>query len=206
LSEKKDLFLASAQDPEIRGTQLAEGFKELADYALSLKKDQLDKARLDLAIEYAGLFLGVRRVPAHPSESAYFSEGQLIMQQPRDEVLKLYRSMGVDKSSQFKEPEDHIALELQFMTHLCEKTNEALQNADFREAKRCLEVQRDFLRKHLGQWVPDLAADVLKSARHGFYKAIAKITKGYVEEDEKVIVELIENLALVTSSDSQSIQ
>lgn len=69
LSEKKDLFLASAQDPEIHGTELADGFKQIADYASSLKADELEKARLELAVEYAGLFLGVWRVPAHPSES-----------------------------------------------------------------------------------------------------------------------------------------
>jgi anaerobic sulfite reductase subunit A len=204
LSENKDLFLASAQDPEIRGTELAEGFKEIADYASSLKRDQLEKARLELAIEYAGLFLGLWRVPAHPSESAYFTGGQMIMQEPRDEVLKLYRRMGVDKSGQFKEPEDHIALELQFMTHLCEKTNVALKDRDLPEAKRCLEVQRNFLNEHLGKWVPKLSADILKSARRDFYKAVAKITEGYIEMDKKLIVELIDSLVLPSDSDSES--
>lgn len=125
------------------------------------------------------------------------------MQEPRDEVLKLYRSMGVDRSGQFKEPEDHIALELQFMTHLCEKTNAALKDGDFREAKRCLEVQRDFLNEHLGKWVPKLSADILKSARREFYKAVAKITEGYVEMDRKLIVELIDNLTQISNSKSK---
>jgi len=174
---------------------LAQGFKQIADFAASLEIDDLEKARLELAVEYAGLFLGVWRVPAHPSESAYFSDGQLIMQEPRDEVLKLYRSMGVDKAGQFKEPEDHIALELQFMTHLCEKTNADLKRGNIPEARKCLEVQRDFLNEHLGKWVPRLAADILKSSRGEFYKAIAKITEGYVEMDKKLVVELIDSLA-----------
>jgi TorA maturation chaperone TorD len=203
LSGKKDLFLASAQDPEVSGTELAEGFKQIADYVSNLKMDDLEKARLELAVEYAGLFLGVWRVPAHPSESAYFSEGQLIMQEPRDEVLKLYRSMGVDKAGQFKEPEDHIALELQFMTHLCEKTNAALSDGDFPEARKCLRVQMDFLDEHLGKWVPKLSADILKSARREFYKAIAKITEGYVQMDKKLVVELMDSLAPDSKSHSE---
>ena len=180
---------------------MAEGFRQIADYASSLKMDNLEQARLELAVEYAGLFLGVWRVPAHPSESAYFSDGQLIMQEPRDEVLKLYRSVGVDKAGQFKEPEDHIALELQFMTHLCEKTNAALKDGDSPEARKCLELQRDFLNEHLGKWVPKLSADILKSARREFYKAIAKITAGYVEMDKKLVVELIDSLAPDSESD-----
>jgi TorA maturation chaperone TorD len=202
LSTKKDLFLASAQDPEVRGTELAEGFKQIADYASNLKADELEKARLELAIEYAGLFLGVWRVPAHPSESAYFTGGQAIMQEPRDKVLEIYRRMGVDRGDQFKEPEDHIALELQFMAHVCEKANKALKDSDVQEAKRCLEVQRDFLNDHLGKWAPKLSADILKSAKREFYKAIAKITEGFVEMDKKVVAELLESLALPSGSDS----
>jgi len=196
LSEKKDLFLTSAQDPEVRGTVLADGFKQIADYASSLKGTDLENVRVQLAVEYAGLFCGVWRVPAHPSESSYFTGGQLVMQQPRDEVLKIYRSMGLDKVDQFREPEDHIALELQFMTDLCEKTSVALKDGNLSDAKKYLEVQMDFLNEHLGKWVPKLAADILKSARREFYKAVAKITDGYVELDKKVVAELIETLSL----------
>ena len=204
LSGNKDLFLASAEDPEIHGTQLGVGFKEIADYLSNLKGADLEKVKIDLAVEYAGLFLGVWRVPAHPSESAYFTKGQLIMQEPRDEVLKIYRSMGVGKADQFKEPEDHIALELQFMMHLCEKTNTALKNSDLSEVRKCLDIQKEFLKKHLGKWVPELCADILKSARSQFYKAVAKITEGYVEMDKKVVADFIDSLALPSDSNPQS--
>jgi len=118
------------------------------------------------------------------------------MQKPRDDVLKIYRSMGLDKAGNFVEPEDHIALELQFMTYLCEKTSTVLKDGNFLEAKKCLEVQRDFLSEHLGKWLPKLTADILKSARGEFYKAIAKITKGYVAMDMQLVTELIDNLPL----------
>lgn len=196
LSEKKELFLASAEDPEVRGTELADGFRQIAEYASSLKGMDLESVRLELAVEYAGLFLGVWRVPPHPSESSYLTERQLVMQKPRDDVLKIYRSMSLDKAGNFAEPEDHIALELQFMTHLCEKTSTVLRDSNFLEAKKCLEVQGDFLSEHLGKWVPKLTADILKSARQEFYKAVAKITKGYVEMDKQIVAELIDNLAL----------
>lgn len=201
LSEKKSLFLASSQDPEVRGTELAEGFKEIADYASSLKGADLEKVRLGLAVEFAGLFLGVWRVPLHPSESVYVTSGQLLMQKPRDDVLKIYRSMGVDKAGTFAEPEDHIAMELQFMNHMCEKTNTSLKEGNLADARTCLEVQRDFLNDHLGKWGPKLVADILKSKSGEFYKAVAKITRGYVEMDKKVIAELVDNLVLPSGSE-----
>jgi len=126
------------------------------------------------------------------------------MQKPRDDVLKIYRNMGVDKAGTFAEPEDHIAMELQFMNHMCEKTNTTLKDSNLAAAKTCLEVQRDFLNDHLGKWAPKLVADILKSAGGGFYKAVAKITRGYVEMDKKVIAELMDNLVLPSSSEVKS--
>jgi anaerobic sulfite reductase subunit A len=202
LSEKAELFFASAQDTDLTATDLAAGFKQIADFASSLKEADLKKVQVDLAVEYAGLFLGVWGKPAHPSESYYITDRQLVMQRPRDDVLNLYRAMGVERTGEFKEPEDHIALELQFMAHLCGMTNAALKNGNFKDARKYLDAQRNFLDSHLGKWVPKLAADILKSARHEYYRAIAKITKAYVDVDKELVVNLEENLPI--RSDSQS--
>lgn len=196
LAGKRNLWLSLAQDPEVRGTEMAEGLMTLAEYASKSNEQDSDTIQLELAAEYAGLFLGVWKVPAHPSESAYKNPEHLIMQKPRDDVLRIYRSMGLEKASEYTEPEDHIAIELQFMAYLCEKTSTALRNGNLQEAKKSLEVQRDFLNKHLGSWVPKLAADILKAARREFYKAVAKITKGYVEMDKEAVSEMIDTLAL----------
>jgi TorA maturation chaperone TorD len=109
-------------------------------------------------------------------------------------VLKIYRSMGLQRGSGFREPEDHIAVELQFMAHLCEKTGEALRAGNYGEAKRYLEVQRGFLVEHLTKWVPLLAADILQTATREFYRAVAKITRGYVQMDNEVVLEMIDRL------------
>jgi len=194
LIEKKSMFLTSGQNPEVSGTELGEGFMNLAKYASSLEGRDLESVRLELAVEYAGVFLGVWRTVPHPSESVYVTDKQLIMQQPRDDVMKIYRSMGVDKATTFAEPEDHIAIELQFMGHLCDKTTTALKDDNQADAKKLLEVQRDFLKDHLGKWVPKLTVDIIATARKEFYKAIAKITKSYIEMDKEVVSEMIRSL------------
>jgi anaerobic sulfite reductase subunit A len=84
---------------------------------------------------------------------------------------------------------------------MCEKTNTVLKDGNFADAKTCLEVQRVFLNDHLGKWSPKLVADILKSASGDFYKAVAMITRGYVEMDKKVIAELMDNLVLPSSSE-----
>jgi anaerobic sulfite reductase subunit A len=185
---------------------LAEGLKQIASFASSLKGADLGKVRVDLAADYAGLFLGAGGKHVHPSESYYVTKGQLLMQQPRDEVLKLYRAMGVDKVGEFKEPEDHVALELQFMAHLCDKTTAALKRGNFGGVRRYLVVQRNFLDEHLGKWVPKLASDMLKLSKHEFYRAIAKITKAFVALDKELVADIEETLPVPPGSRCESQQ
>jgi TorA maturation chaperone TorD len=116
------------------------------------------------------------------------------MQKLRDEVLAEFRSMGLQKSEEFTEPEDYIALELRFMAHMSEKTSSALRDGKYADARKYLEIQRDFLDRHLGLWVPKLAIDILKVARHNFHKAIAKITNGYIHIDKSILDELLDAL------------
>ena len=138
------------------GSELLDGvFTEVFEHLQSLRMLINDLLKQDskqmqslLAKEYAHLFLGFGKF--HPSESSYRSESDSIMQEFRDDVLEAYRKFGVRKIDEFKKPEDHIAVELQFMAYLCRHTIEALNNGGgLYEAKKYLEAQRDFLNNHL---------------------------------------------------------
>ncbi|MGC9116960.1 MAG: TorD/DmsD family molecular chaperone, partial [Conexivisphaera sp.] len=125
---------------------------------------------LELAADYASLFLGVKGTPPHPSESAYMSAGHLMYQAQRDEVLAIYRKAGVDKVREFTEPEDHIAVELSFMSYLVGRTLGEARRGNLGEARRLLELQRRFLREHLLKWSHDFAEDVIANADVDFYR------------------------------------
>jgi len=176
---------------EVPDEELREGLKKLSGYLKGLKGRDLEQARLELAVEYANLFLGVKGKPPHPSESVYRSKDRLIMQEPMDEVLHAYWDAGVDKEKKFKEPADHIAVELQFMAYLCRRTAEALEKNKKDEAKKYLRMQKDFLRNHLSLWVPPFVKDILETAEVDFYKGVAIITKRFVELDNSMIDDLL---------------
>jgi len=146
---------------------------------------------LELAAEYASLFLGLKGTPPHPSESAYMSAGHLIYQEQRDEVLSIYRDMGVDKVESFREPEDHIALELSFMSYLIGRTLEEVGKGNLGEARRMMKVQREFLREHLLKWSGAFARDVESSSEVDFYKGLGYLTDGFLSLDEASMDELI---------------
>jgi len=166
--------------------------QELIQFTSNVSPKNIDDLQIRLAADYARLFLSINKIPPHPSESVY-REGTM-MQYSRDEVLRAYWSFGVDKTKNFTEPEDHIAVELSFLAYLCEKAHEALEKGDKKEAKRYMQGQKDFLENHLVKWLPRLVKDIRGTARTPFYKSIAVLTQEFVETDLSLAKELIEKL------------
>ncbi len=171
--------------------ELGDGYRMLSDYLAHLGPN----AVTDLAVDYARVLLGAGIIgdrAAYPYESVYTSPDHLIMQDARDEVLALYREEGLDKSEELDVPEDHVGLELEFMAHLCRKTQEALLQNDGSAAAAAVAKQKAFLEGHLLRWVPAFCSDILTYAETDFYKAIARITRGYLQMEQALIGELIE--------------
>ncbi|MFC1901695.1 molecular chaperone [Chloroflexota bacterium] len=173
-------------------TELGEAVKEIIQFTDTIPSQDLGDLEVRLAADYARLFLSINKIPPHPSESTY-RDGTM-MQYARDEVLRTYWSFGVDKKKEFTEPEDHIAVELGFIMYLCEKTIEALNNGDAEEARRYLQGQKDFLEKHLIKWLPKLVEDILNTGQTPFYKAIAVLTRTYIEMDLSATEDLLEQV------------
>jgi nitrate reductase assembly molybdenum cofactor insertion protein NarJ len=81
-------------------------------------------------------------------------------QKPAD-IAGYYRAFGVEPSREQPERPDHLAVELEFMVWLIEKTWYALDD-DYRgdvmdNVTVCREAQRSFLAEHLTWWTPAFA-------------------------------------------------
>jgi len=166
--------------------------KELVRFTDTIPSQDLDDVEVRLAADYARLFLSINEVPSHPSESVY-RDGTM-MQYSRDEVLKVYWSFGVDKKKEFTEPEDHIAVELSFLAYLCKKAIEALKKKNTKEARKYLQGQKEFLEVHLMKWVPRLVKDIIDTGQTPFYKAIAILTREYIEMDLSATEDLLKQM------------
>lgn len=166
--------------------KIDEGYQLLATYLSNLWDHSVD----DLAIDYARIFIGQgidAYSAAYPFESVYTSEKRLMMQDARDEVLAIYRSMDLDKKKSWKEGEDHIAVELEFEKVLSERTLTALQENDEDKAFSLLSTQLNFLNDHLLSWVPMMTEDMQKFAKTDFYRGLAFLTEGFLETDEEFL-------------------
>lgn len=169
---------------------LAEGFSRLRADLAGCDEDGLEQ----LAVVFDRAFFGMgprTAQKAFPYESVYTSEGGLMMQEAYSEVLRVYRGAGFAKNPGFKEPEDHLAVELAFMALLCGRAVEALRAGDEDGAERQLRAQLSFAREHLLNWIDRFCADVRKAAEDGFYFDLATFTEAYLRADEAALTDVV---------------
>ena len=170
---------------------LDQGFHDLYDYL----KTAWEGSVTELAVDYSRTFIGSGTTgysAAYLYESVYTSDRRLLAREARGEVLQFYRNNGLAKD-QWNDMEDHLALELEFVQILSNRTAQALRDDEEETALNDIRCQYDFVRNHLNNWLPMMAGDALKFAETSFYRGAARIALGYCEEDEKLLSELLEN-------------
>lgn len=184
--------LVAMRFPANTGNDLVdEGYRMICTYL-----SQADGTVLtELAVDFVRAFIGSGNdgySAAYPFESVYTSPKRLMMQEARDEVLAVYRSEGLDKLPSWKESEDHIALELEFMAVLGDRIVTAAEAADEAEVERLLSTQRNFLEDHLASWAPLMTADLRRFAQCGLYQGLASLTDGFLQMEEEFFDEIFE--------------
>jgi len=169
---------------------LDEGNRMLAGYLSATWAGTLQ----ELAVDYVHAFIGSGMdafSAAYPYESVYTSPKRLMMQEARDEVLAIYRSQALDKAAGWKEAEDHVAAECEFMAVLSGRAAEACRAGDEDAAAGLLETQLNFLEDHLYAWTGMMTADMRVYARTDFYRGLAAHTDGFLASDRELLAGLL---------------
>lgn len=173
---------ASSFPAETGSADIDAGYLKMASYL----SGDLESALLDLAVDYSRTFIGHGNnaySAAYPFESVYISEKRLMMQEARDEVIAIYQDDGMRIEPGWNDPEDHLALELEYMQVLSSRAADALADSKEKKALSLIDRQREFHRHHLASWVPMMTADMRRVASTGFYQGLAHLTDGFLELD-----------------------
>lgn len=179
---EEDIFsevpFASEQDEVRIGLELISGWG---------RDGVTDLAFENIRVDYTRLFLGPGKVIAAPWESVYFNEERLTFQEQTLDVRGWYRRFGLEAENLHHEPDDHIGLELLFLSHLAELGIRALNEQDEMRFEETLEAQRGFFNNHLGTWALKWCALVIENARTDFYKGIAHLTHGALSSLSEIL-------------------
>ena len=152
----------------------AAGLALLATYCERWAPAQLDA----LTWDFNRLFVGPGEMLAPPWESVHRSKTKLTFQESTLQVRALYEAFGVQAPALHREPDDHLALELDFLATLSERAVEAAGSDDGAQLGRCLQAQRDFLQDHLLAWAPGCLGLVEAHAETDYYRGAARLARG----------------------------
>ena len=169
------------------------GYRTMYNYLKGTWEDTL----LDLARDYARTFIGHGnngRSAAYPFESVHTSEKRLLMQDARDEVLAIYRANLLKKGEEWNDCEDHIALELEFMQVMSERTAKALKEGKEAEAVEMLKTQRAFVGQHLANWVPMFVSDIKYFSQTDLYIGAGELLLGFVQTEVEALDDLLDGV------------
>lgn len=153
-----------------------------------------ENSKTELAADYMRTFFGhgySGHAAAYPFESVYASEKRLLMQGARDEILALYRAAGLDKQESWKEGEDHIALELEYMQVLIDRTVTALREDRVEDAYNLVKCQYSFMENHLGAWAPLLTEQMRDFTKTAFYEGLSYMTDGFLQVDTELMEDML---------------
>jgi len=134
----------------------------------------------DLLVEHARLFTGPGKcdVPCYASQyldGATGDRGHVLNRAGADFAAAAYRAEGVALASELHELPDHVAIELEFLYHLCRREEAAWEGGQRDEATRVRRVHDAFLRDHAAVWLRAFSDEVRSSAQLEFYRAFAEL-------------------------------
>ena len=124
------------------------------------------------AVEYTKLFVGPPSPAAAPWETMYRGENVTVgFGQATFEMRELLREAGLEVRNVNNQYEDHLGIELLYLSSLC-----ARADADAADAP-ALESVADFIEKHPLSWVDAFRARIAEAAPDGYFVSLAGLAR-----------------------------
>ncbi len=174
----------------LRGPRLSGVFSDLGlDLGKKFYSDPEAEVVEALVLEFNRLFIGPgRHISPHESIFTEVDGGMGGLWGAKTvEVKKFIETTGLDYEPEFTGLPDHVSVELEFMQKLAEWEADKWFRQDRKSAEYCLSVQRMFLERHLLCWLPQFCDTVMVQAELPFYRAMAELTKNYLEFERQSI-------------------
>lgn len=156
-----------------------QGLELLQVWSTTHQKGISDQDFFDLKQDYTRLFIGLDAVmPVPPWESVYLSRDHMVFQEETRQVREWYFRFNLAPEKLNKEPDDHIALELIFLSRLAQLSLMALEQNDQQLSQSYTQAQADFLTEHLLRWGLVWCRRLEEHARTDFYRGLGYLTHG----------------------------
>lgn len=134
------------------------------------------------------------KVPAPPWESVYVTQDQTLFGKPVFQLRTQFDHFGLSFIDKNSNPEDHIAVELEFMCYLIDYTWEAYISGDESAYTKGIYTQYWLHKEHFQHWIHSFTNHIRLSETSRFYKGLAELLRVFLSEDFEYINLLKEEL------------
>lgn len=164
---------------------------------LDISGKQNDDAELES--EYINVFDGIEQKQfCKPYEGQWLEADRAKRQW---EVKKFYSYFGLAIDSKTNEMPDSLAMELEFMHFLAYRSASAQSTMDMankaekdpNQADHYLRAQRDFMARHLSQWIPNFCGKLHEKTSTQFYLQLAQLTDKFIADDLEWLKENVQS-------------
>ena len=156
-----------------------QGLELLQSWSRIYQNGISDQDFFDMKQDYTRLFIGLDAVmPVPPWESVYLSRDHMVFQEETRQVREWYFRFNLAPEKLNREPDDHIALELVFLSRLAQLSLMALEQNDLQSSRSYSQAQADFLTEHLLRWGLVWCRRMEEHARTDFYRGLGYLTHG----------------------------
>ena len=102
-------------------------------------------------------------IPCPIYESAYVDKSASAVAWLLTQLEREYAEMGLSMSPDMVEPADHASVQLEYMSFLCGREADTLEDDSSGDFERVAERQKRFIETHLTNWFPEFCKKVEES-------------------------------------------
>ncbi|MFO1446426.1 molecular chaperone TorD family protein [Bacillus sp. Bva_UNVM-123] len=176
---------------------LTEDNKDLQDFFTDLKRTDLhfiEQREREVYLATFNIFNEAGKIPAPPWESVYVTKDQSLFGENVFQLREKLHQFGLQYKDENLDPEDHISVQLEFMSYLINYTGNAFEERNENDFARGIIHQYWLLNNHLMQWVRPFTTDIISSTTSTLYRGSAKLLLNFIIEEYEYMKDLKEVL------------
>ncbi|HWI65418.1 MAG TPA: molecular chaperone TorD family protein [Symbiobacteriaceae bacterium] len=147
--------------------------------------------------EFWHLFGTLGPAAAPPWQSVYLDREHVLMGEETLRVRALFARFGLASALADRQPEDHLGLQLQFLSIMAARTAEQLAAGDEAGARLLLEGTLECLEANLLRWVDQFARLAEAASETGFYAGLSRLTLGLLRFDQDQVRQTLTEPSLI---------
>lgn len=162
--------------PDFGSDEVRAAAEACARFAEGLEGEDPAKSIEGVSVEYTKLFVGPPKPAAPPWETMYRSDNVTVgFGDPTFEMRGLLREAGLQLSNENNQYEDHMGIELLYLSTLCQRVADLIEAGEGDEADELAIQVRDFASDHPLAWADAFAGRIEDAFPGGYFSCVIRL-------------------------------